>query len=149
MRNTRFGLFTVVATLVVAMALTVNCGGGGSSPTEPPKPTPTPVPVQPSISLSATTPDCGATIPSGGSVKVRVYIVAGPGNYSVGIRLLDASGKTVEDNVDSPIMTGTGFYDLVLRGPRQPAITMTMVLSLDSDASSLATQTNSCGFTWQ
>ena len=148
-----FGLLIVVATLVVAMA-NVNCGGGNKSlPLGPTgTPTPTPVPVQTSISFVSATPDCGSTIPRKGTVKIRVYIVASPGDYSVAIGLFDASGNRIADSVSSGSIVGTGNYDLVLSGPNNNSATSaTLVLILQPlvGSTELASQTFPCGFVWQ
>jgi hypothetical protein len=163
-RNVTRNLMVVTALVVVAIIamFSVGCGGGGgkTTPTEPPRvgtPTPTPMPtVQPSISFVASTPDFGSTIPEGGSVSVKIYVVVNPGTYSATAYLYDADGKVVTLFEHNPEIYSTGYYYISLDNPSGTGLktvtSTTMVLHLNQgyyDMNPPVTQSITGGWIWQ
>lgn len=151
-------VFAVILTVLVFTVMMVGCGGsGGGSPTAPkitPTPTPPGPPVQPSISLDASTPDCGSTLPVNQFVNIKVYVVvpSGGGGYLAYATLYDAQGKTVSSGGTNPEIFSTGYY-YITKTTNSPVTSVTMLLRLTNsagqDLNPPVTQTVTCGFTWQ
>jgi len=155
MRKNHSVLLTVVATLVVAMAL-VNCGGG-SSPTEPkptPGPTPTPVPVIPSVEFISSTPPCGSTIRTSDVPAVVFRIHYTTNTHSViTADLIFANGGNaglINNGATGTVESGSGFVNLETAMPMLIGQTQTVRIELHSGQATgplLASTTENCSYT--